>query len=114
MAQSTETNRDGTHIRHELTSANDSDTAHREVLRRMETYGKDPDADPLDMAKNTVLLLRALNHCLYHFQAQILADIKIRESYNKLPRSQQRDDTYSETRDHCCTLTSPAPPTGVN
>ena len=83
-----QTNRDGLHIRHELTSANDSDTAHREVLRRMETYGKDPDATLQEVARDTILLLRALNHRLHHFQAQIVADIKIRESYNRTPRSQ--------------------------
>ena len=107
-------NRDGLPTRHRLTAANDADTAHREVLHRMETYGKDPDASLHEVAKDTVLLLRALNHRLHHFQAQILADIKLRESYNEIPRPQLQDDIYSGTRDHPCTLTSPAPPMGVS
>ena len=107
-----QTNRDGLHIRHELTSANDSDTAHREVLRRMETYGKDPDASDYEVAKDTVLLLRALNHRLRHFKAQILADIKIRE-YNQTLRPQPQTDTPSEARDRRYTLPSTTPPTEV-
>ena len=102
-------NRDGLPIRHELTAANDSDMAHREVLRRMETYGKDPDASLHEVAKDTVLLLRALNHRLHHFQAQILADIKIRESYNQTLRPQPQTDISPGTRDRRCTLTSPTP-----
>ena len=85
-------NRDGLPTRHRLTAANDPDTAHREVLRRLETYGKDPDASLHEVAKDTVLLLRALNHRLHHFQAQILADIKLRESYNKTLRPQPQND----------------------
>ena len=107
-------NRDGLPTRHRLTAANDPDTAHREVLRRLETYGKDPDASLHEVAKDTVLLLRALNHRLHHFQAQILADIKLRESYNEIPRPQPQNDIYPGTRDHRCTLTSPAPPTRVS
>ena len=99
-------NRDGTPIRHELTAANDCDTAHREVLRRMETYGKDPDATLEEVSRDTVLLLRALNHRVRHFQAQILADIKIRESYNRTPRSQPQGDNPPGTRDHHYTHTS--------
>ena len=93
-------NRDGTPIRHELTAANDCDTAHREVLRRMETYGKDPDATLEEVSRDTVLLLRALNHRVRHFQARILADIKIRESYDHTPRSQSWSDNPPRTRDH--------------
>ena len=91
-------NRDGTPIRHELTAANDCDTAHREVLHRMETYGKDPDATLEEVSRDTVLLLRALNHHVRHFQAQILADIKIRESYNRTPRSQPQSGNPPDTR----------------
>ena len=102
-------NRDGTPIRHELTAANDCDTAHREVLHRMETYGKDPDATLEEVSRDTVLLLRALNHRVRHFQAQILADIKIRESYNRTPRSQSQSDNPPGARDrhytHTPTLT---------
>ena len=93
-------NRDGTPIRHELTAANDCDTAHREVLRRMETYGKDPDATLEEVSRDTVLLLRALNHRVRHFQARILADIKIRESYNHTPRSQSWSGNPPGTRNH--------------
>ena len=99
-------NRDGTPIRHELTAANDCDTAHREVLRRMETYGKDPDATLEEVSRDTVLLLRALNHRVRHFQAQILADIKIRESYNRTPRSQPQSGNPPNTRNHHHTHTS--------
>ena len=112
MAQSTETNRDGTHIRHELTSANDSDTAHREVLRRMETYGKDPDASDYKVARDTVLLLRALNHRVRHFKAQILADIKIRE-YNETLRLQSQTDTTPKARNRQRTPPSNLPPEGM-
>jgi hypothetical protein len=99
-------NRDGTPIRHELTAANDCDTAHREVLRRMETYGKDPDATLEEVSRDTVLLLRALNHRVRHFQAQILADIKIRESHNRTPRSQPQSGNPQRARDHHYTHTS--------
>ena len=99
-------NRDGTPIRHELTAANDCDTAHREVLRRMETYGKDPDATLEEVSRDTVLLLRALNHRVRHFQAQILADIKIRESHNHTPRSQPQSGGPAGARDHHYTHTS--------
>ena len=99
-------NRDGTPIRHELTAANDCDTAHREVLRRMETYGKDPDATLEEVSRDTVLLLRALNHRVRHFQAQILADIKIRESYHRTPRTQPQSINPSRTRDRHYTHTS--------
>ena len=107
-----QTNRDGLHIRHELTSANDSDTAHREVLRRMETYGKDPDASDYKVARDTVLLLRALKHRVRHFKAQILADIKIRE-YNETLRPQPQTDTPPKARDRQCTLPSTIPLTEV-
>ena len=113
MAQSTETNRDGLHIRHELTSANDSDTAHREVLRRMETYGKDPDASDYKVARDTVLLLHALNHRVRHFKAQILADIKIREYNETLRLQSQIDDTPPKARERQHTLPSSIPPTGM-
>ena len=99
-------NRDGTPIRHELTAANDCDTAHREVLRRMETYGKDPDATLEEVSRDTVLLLRALNHRVRHFQAQILADIKIRESYHRTPRTQPRNVNPTKIRDRHYTHTS--------
>ena len=99
-------NRDGTPIRHELTAANDCDTAHREVLQRMETYGKDPDATLEEVSRDTVLLLRALNHRVRHFQAQILADIRIRESNNCTPRSQPQSGGPPRTRDHHYTHTS--------
>ena len=99
-------NRDGTPIRHELTAANDCDTAHREVLRRMETYGKDPDAALEEVSRDTVLLLRALNHRVRHFQAQILADIKIRESYHRTPRTQPRNVNPTRIRDRHYTNTS--------
>ena len=99
-------NRDGTPIRHELTAANDCDTAHREVLRRMETYGKDPDATLEEVSRDTVLLLRALNHRVRHFQAQILADIKIRESHHRTPRTQPRNVNPTRIRDRHYTNTS--------
>ena len=86
-------NRDGTPIRHELTAANDCDTAHREVLQRMETYGKDPDATLEEVSRDTVLLLRALNHRVRHFQAQILADIRIRESNNRGTDADEEEQT---------------------
>ena len=91
-----------------------TDTAHREVLRRMETYGKDPDASDYEVAKDTVRLLCALNHRLRHFQAQILADIKIRESYNQTLRPQPQADTPPEARHHRYTLLSTTPPTIVH
>jgi hypothetical protein len=78
----------------------------------METYGKDPDATLEEVSRDTVLLLRALNHHVRHFQAQILADIKIRESYNRIPRSQPQSGNPPGTRDHHYTHTSP--PAGEN
>ena len=66
----------------------------------METYGKDPDATLEEVSRDTVLLLRALNHRVRHFQARILADIKIRESYNRTPRSQSGSDNPPGTRNH--------------
>ena len=107
-----QTNRDGLRIRHELTSADDSDTAHREVLRRMETYGKDPDASNYEVAKDTVLLLRALNDRFRHFKAQILADIKMREC-NQTLRPQPQSDTPPEARNRRYTLPSTTPPMGI-
>ena len=104
-------NRDGIPVRHELTAANDCDTAHQEVLRCMETYGKDPDTTLHEVARDTVLLLLTLNHRLHHFQARILTHIKIRESYNRTPRSQPQTGIPPRTRDRHCTRTSPMPPT---
>ena len=75
----------------------------------METYGKDPDATLHEVARDTVLLLRALNHRLHHFQAQILADIKIRESYNR-NRSQPQTGITPRMRDRHCTRTTLMPP----
>ena len=78
----------------------------------METYGKDPDASDYKVARDTVLLLRALNHRVRHFKAQILADIKIRE-YNETLRPQPQTDTPPRTRDCQHTLPSTIPPTEV-
>ena len=72
----------------------------------METYGKDPDATLEEVSRDTVLLLRALNHRVRHFQAQILADIKIRESHNCTPRSQPQSGGPPGARDHHYTHTS--------
>ena len=105
-------NNDGPPTRHELTAANDPDTAHREVLRHLESYGNQPNASIQQVAADTVLLLQALGHHLHHFQAQILADIKLRESANRTPRPQPQDVTDQEAVNHHCTLTSPIPLTG--
>ena len=78
----------------------------------METYGKDPDASDYKVARDTVLLLRALNHRVRHFKAQILADIKIRE-YNETLRPQPQTDTPPKARDCQHTLPSTIPPTEV-
>ena len=97
-------NRDGPLTRQRLNAALDPDTAHQDVLHHLENYGNQPYVSVLQMADDTVLLLRSLSQRLRHFQANILGSVKT-------PRPRNISD--QETTDRRCTSISPVPPTGT-